>query len=510
MARGDSPADRPSGGFGKRSDGSYLLPGGRKLPNEKALVAYLRGNPGWVYKNRGWVMSQVGDQFTKAGYVGKPGSAEMQQFSKLPNDPTGRLVHQWFPAGSSKAKTAQEHPDSYSDFGINVTKVGPGGKQTKIVSTKPGGKGAGKPGKPAAPPATGTGKGTVTTAGAPTTTGSPLLLPDIDISGLLGLGMPKGTIIPLDWAKQGAQPLDSKKAAAAAAGAEFDPVIADIVAARGVGQRQNRQNERDIGNFYEQVLGSQRTAAQRDAAISDAGVSSIRDASTAIIESLGGEANAGAGMVGAAAQSAVGTLDALGVAQDQYNQDVRPLLQAESAGALARERAMGTARLHDLAVKLASTRGQKGQAMTAKQFEFDQLNNQILDNRLQARLGIVQANNATRQQGFANQFGLEQAKIAAASTGAKLVTDILQDQRKAEAAAQKGKGKKPYASTSASMRQDAFDDWADRVDQLKSQGYTAQDAMRAAATFFPRAYGWSVKNPAVNARAQAIVSAAYK
>lgn len=328
-------------------------------------------------------------------------------------------------------------------------------------------------------------------------------MPTIDVGGLGRLDPNTGRIIPISMADDGAIPLNASKFGETMAGLQFDPVIADLAASQQVGGRQNKQNERDIANWYQQVLGSQATAAQRDAAIGRAGEQSVSDATQAIVSSLGGSANQGSGMVGAAGASAANTLDALGVAQDQYNADIRPLLQAEKSGALSRERAMGTGRLHDLAVKLASARGQRGQAQAAAQFQAQEANNQILDNQLQARIGIINANNSVRQQRFNNAFGQEQAKIAASISGGQLINDTLKaltpDAGEARTV--------PYAKAPQSTRDDAYASFEERIAMLKESGYTAQDAMRAAGTFFPQAYGWSLKNPAVaNLARQAIRS----
>lgn len=505
MARSDSPRDVRS--FGPRGDGSVSLPGGKRFANTRALIRFLRNNPAYAYKHRGWLMASVPTAFSEAGYVAKPGSGEMQQFDSpvRENQQGGRLIRSWFPEGSQKAKTARQQPESFTQFGTSVTVVGKGGKQTRVATAGgAGGRGTrpSKPSKPAKParPA----------AAMPTQTGPDVpALPTLDVSGLAALDPSTGIIIPTALADDGAKPFDAAKVANTLAGLEFDPVIAELVAGQQVTGRQNSQNERDIRNFYKQVLGSQAKAAKRDADISEAGVDSIEDATANIVSSLGGGANQGAGMVGAAGASAVGTLGALKTAQDQFNADIRPLLEAERAGSLSRERAAGTARLHDLATRLATARGQKGQAEAARRFEVTQANNEILDRILDRKLGIVGANNQTRQTRFSNAFGLEQAKIAAAISGVELTNSTLAALSRAAGEGEREPRTVPYALSPQALKDDAYNSFANRVESLKLAGLTPQEAFKAASTFFPRGYGWSMKNPAVAQLARDAIAEVY-
>lgn len=504
MARSDSPRDVRS--FGPRGDGSVSLPGGKRFANTRALIRFLRNNPAYAYKHRGWLMASVPTAFSEAGYVAKPGSGEMQQFDSpvRENQQGGRLIRSWFPEGSRKAKTARQQPESFTKFGTSVTVVGKGGKQTRVATAQgAGGRGTppSKPTKPAKPARPDSGA-TVTQTGP----GAPSI-PTLDASGLAALDPNTGIIIPTRLADDGAKPFDAAKVAKTLAGLEFDPVIAELVAGQQITGRQNSQNERDIRNFYKQVLGSQATAAERDADISEAGVDSIEDATANIVSALGGGANQGAGMVGAAGASAVGTLGALKTAQDQFNADIRPLLEAERAGSLSRERAAGTARLHDLATRLATARGQKGQAEAARRFEVTQANNEILDRILDRKLGIVGANNQTRQTRFSNAFGLEQAKIASAISGLELTNSTLASL--AQAAGEREPRTVPYALSPQALKDDAYNSFANRVESLKLAGLSPQEALKAAGTFFPRAYGWSMKNPAVAQLARDAITEVY-
>jgi hypothetical protein len=165
---------------------------------------------------------------------------------------------------------------------------------------------------------------------------------------------------------------------------------------------QNAQNTHDIGHWYDQVLASQATAAGRDAEIGAAGTNSIRDAVKSVVASLGGAANEGSGMVAAEGQRGADMLQALSANEDQYNADVRPLMQAESAGANTRELTRQSNDMKDLQNKLTDAKTAKGAA------------------RIDALMKIRSDNNALAQQRFTNQLNLSNAKEAALMNGLKI------------------------------------------------------------------------------------------
>jgi len=197
------------------------------------------------------------------------------------------------------------------------------------------------------------------------------------------------------------------------AAAEFDSPIraAQIDIARQ--PRQAAQNLQDIANWYDQVLRSQATASQRDSEINDAGQGSLEQAIGAIVSSLGGEANQGAGLVGAAGADALGTLGAIGTAQEQYNQDIAPLLKAEGAGARSREMAQQTALAQDLRNQLIDLTRQRGASKGASLFDIRRDNNTVRQQRLQNLMGARGFNNQLAQQEFSNDLALKEMEIAA-------------------------------------------------------------------------------------------------
>lgn len=163
------------------------------------------------------------------------------------------------------------------------------------------------------------------------------------------------------------------------------------------------QNLHDIEHWYGQVLGAQKTAAGRDSDMTKAGVGSVRDAVSRIVSSLGGSANEGSGLVGAAGENQVGTLQALGTAQDQYNSDIAPLLQDEAAGARTRQINLNTTNAQDLARQLANLRQERGGEEASQ------------------RMSILGFNNNVAQTQFGDDLEIQKAKEAAALTGSKII-----------------------------------------------------------------------------------------
>jgi hypothetical protein len=167
---------------------------------------------------------------------------------------------------------------------------------------------------------------------------------------------------------------------------------------------QYAQNTHDIGHWYDQVLASQATAAGRDKDIGAAGTGSIRDAVAAMVASLGGSANEGSGQVASTGQMDADMMQALATNQDQYNQDIRPLMQAEAAGAQTRETVRQSNDMRDLQNKLTDAKTAKGAA------------------RIRALMQIRQQNNALAQQRFENQLNLSNAREAAMMNGLKIAS----------------------------------------------------------------------------------------
>ena len=338
---------------------------------------------------------------------------------------------------------------------------------------------------------------------APSGGGSSAAAGSLDLRGLAAAAGPGGTTpIALALAQGGAKLFDPKMAETLA-GLQYDGQIRDLGIERERTSRQNQQNARDIDAWYDQVLASRATAAGRDAAINKAAQGSIKDASAAIVSALGGSANAGAPMVAAAGQEAVGTLGALGSAQEQYNADLAPLLQAEAAGAKSREAAMGSTRMQDLALRLSSLQGERGQAVAANRLNLQGQNNAILDNRATRGLEIRQMNNSLAQQEFQNRLALANAQLSAMVTGAEL-------QGMAGGAGAKAP-KGSFQDTTANVRNNLFNQGVGAILDPNTGGLVKGLSVPGAVQRVNQiiaGLGWTRKDPNVLAFRNAILQAA--
>ncbi len=335
-------------------------------------------------------------------------------------------------------------------------------------------------------------------------------IPTVDFSGIDALNPATGRMIDPAMAQKGAK-LFGPGVAEAQAGMQFDPQILGLRDLANKSPLDTAQHVKDIGSWYGQVLSSLKTAGERDAALQSAAVNETTENTADIMSALGGSANAGSGLVGAAGAEAAGTLGALGLAQDQYNQDLRPLLEAEAAGQKVREQAAGSARLSDLQLQIQAALGQRGQAQVVNQFGIDQANNQVLDNRAQRAMEILQANNNARQVNFQNKYGVETTKLGAQVSGAKVAGDlaetVIKEAGDAATAAQK-KGPKSFADTSAAQKKYAYENFTSDLTTRAAQFKKDPKLLMNFTRNYVNKLGWSVKNPVVmawirNAYAQA-------
>lgn len=240
----------------------------------------------------------------------------------------------------------------------------------------------------------------------------------VDLTGLQKMLTQPGSFIPTQEANFGT--MIDPKTADAIAGQQYDAQIA--AAQRLVNQDplQAAMNQKDIGGWYGQVMDALNTATGRDSAAETAGISSITDAGKSILASLGGSANLGAADVGTTATNDANTLKAMGVAQDQYNTDMAPILAADRANQLTNQKNKDALQLANDRATLSALQGQRGDALTAAQAQIDQANNALAADRAKTQIGIQQSNNQLAQQGYNNALGLAQAQIAAEMSGLKL------------------------------------------------------------------------------------------
>jgi len=372
--------------------------------------------------------------------------------------------------------------------------------------------------------------------------GSPVVQSGIDYAGLAGqvggkpgnnfagLNPNVGNLTPLGAAQRGSQTMGK---------AQLDALVASIVGGTygkqvSLMQReqermrgQNASNVANIQRWYGDVMASQGVAAQRDEAFGAAAQASALDTGQGIVEALGGAANEGSYVAGAAAAASAGDISAISAIQNMHNADMAPLLKDEAAGQMTREQGAGSGRLRDLSMKLSELQTEQSSKEAELRYGVWQQNNQVLNDRINRELAIRSGNQALKQQRFANNMGIRTANLAQQAQNAQNLVGLAGVQQDDQQSKQAGMDKaadraartaieagkeagrnyraqlsgaaKSKSQTYATAGKQAKDSAAnDILGILKDQDMTPQQAQRLAVSVVS-GYGWSVKNPAVAA-----------
>lgn len=399
----------------------------KTFKNRKQAVAFLKANPDFVRARFGNLSKGSPKLLAAAGYkVAVQWSDGKPKYNLSQN---GKVIHSY-----------PEIPKADGRQYINIRAAKPTPPAPPRGGDKPRG-GAAPPMVPPMAPAA-----SVTSAPA-MDYGAVAASLGIDPKLFKGLNPNTGNLLPLALARSGAQTMgpDQQNALVKSLiGDQYSRQETVMGQERARMDAQNKMNLSNIRGWYDQVMQSQGVAAQRDEAFGKAAVDSMTEATGDIVSALGGAANEGSYVVGAAGQENIGNLQAVGTIQNQYNADMAPLLQAEGAGQMAREQAMGSSRTRDLSMRLAELQSGRSSAEADLRFKLWQSNNEVLNQRLQNELAIRQANSGMRQQRFNNNVGLRQMMMAAQAGAAGNVADIAsvaqrdaESQRDAQIAANK-------------------------------------------------------------------------
>ena len=491
--------------------GQAVVIGSKQFKNWTEAATWLHSQPKFVKNNLGYIKKTYPGLLKRAGYnVSQMGTGRWKV-----KTPSGNY---WHFRGKELPWGGQNAP----------------GLDTKpTVSTAPNWKPPPKrPGKPTKPkPPAGAGDPTMDNGQDSTGSGSDAIIDalagatGIDPRVLAGLRAPNGKPLSLALAGKGARTMSPK---------ELDALVSTIIQGDSrvnlvekdiarMGE-QNKHNVAQIGGWYDQVLASQAKAAERDKQFGEAAVQSATDVGSAILASIGGEAAEGAGMVGASTAANVGNLGAMETIQNQYNEDLRPILEGEKASQMTREQGAGANRLRDLNRQLVETRLQASADEANLRYNVWQQNNAILNGRLDRELAIRQYNAGLPQQRFQNQLTLAQTALAAqaqnygqvAGTAAFAAGREDQAFNKAQAIRQwkaSQQGKKGTAKTFAGLKPGDQSKVMDLVwnsiaaadaDGNVSLRYENKKKAYAVAANMIQALGYSPKSPAV-ARALAAV-----
>lgn len=264
-----------------------------------------------------------------------------------------------------------------------------------------------------------------------------------NVNGRQTYGAPTGDMMDEGLSNDGAQLYDPNLADRMA-NQEFDPQLQVLHNEQGQQHRDAAQAMHDIEQWYGQVQSSQATAATRNKEAGSRAVSDVGKVVSGILSSLGGSANMGSGMVAGQGANDASTVAEMANAENQYQNDLAPLLKLEQTGASRSEQARQSHVAQDLVNQVLQVTGQKGAARTQNQLQLKSLNNEILNHRLDTLMGIKTANNATRQQAFQNAMTIREQKLAAAMTGAQI------DAYKAQSSG--GSGFTPWAKLDPSQK----------------------------------------------------------
>lgn len=183
--------------------------------------------------------------------------------------------------------------------------------------------------------------------------------------------------------------------AAAAPDTALAKAISDQIA---LNPAQEKQNQYDLSSWYGldpndpnfkiSVLGRLATAKDRNAQVATDTAGNVSDIAKSLAGSIGGAANGASGTVLAAGADASGLAKALGQSDEEFANDMSPLLAAEARGQMSREKASNAQALQQLRDRLGQAQGQ------------------AQSDRAQGVMAAQDKNNALGQQRFANEGNL--------------------------------------------------------------------------------------------------------
>lgn len=224
--------------------------------------------------------------------------------------------------------------------------------------------------------------------------------------------------------------VDPKKWGATAAALQYNGYLEQLAREQGRTGRQGKQNEADIGNWYQQLLKVHGEGAKANVAAGQKAVADSGEAVTAVANILGG-ANPAAGVAAAYGQVGQDEIRQQDLSQQQFDNMLGGLHMGSRNQALTNERRHTANSLADLAFQIAQGRKEKGLAQTQAQMEAQ---GQAFSQRMglgSARLGAQQASDDyfLRSSGMAfdQRMGLGQARIGADQAARDAQTQDLQN-----------------------------------------------------------------------------------
>lgn len=330
--------------------------GGQAFSSREAAIAFMQKNPGWVGKRfKGLVKGKRGKLLSDAGFELTSPTLQGTQILRY----GGKDVWTYgIPRAKPKGKPAGR------------TTVTSGGGTAPIptskgapVRPKKGGKGGGAAGGAAASDAD-----FYSQVAKLFTRMNPTVGNLVDPNAIMGM-----------YGSDGSEAVYSAQQQA------LEQQMANL-------ERQKAWDTNAIQNWYGQVGQAVDTSRGRNAQMTQDLTGALGSNVQGILESIGGSAAPGAGVVGATGQAGANTLAAIGAADSQYLSDMQPLLQQEARGASAR---------------LLSELGQQQQELRTNMQQLSaQRTSDRADRQAQLALQIAEQNNAVRQQNYENRAGM--------------------------------------------------------------------------------------------------------
>lgn len=223
------------------------------------------------------------------------------------------------------------------------------------------------------------------------------------------------------------------------AGLGYDAQIAQLGRNYGTTQNQNAQDIADIRNWFQQAANTQSSGAADNAKAFAQQLAGQQDAASAFMNALGGSASPGAAGIANAADIASAGLRGEGLANTNFDNNMKGIVALDQAQQLQNEQTAGTNRLQSLMDQIAQAQGQKSaavaqakdnaqQALFGQKSSLAQLKANLVGNLFNEKQGL-------RQQKLSELGGLSNTILGTALAGPQIQGAELNNQNAAASAA---------------------------------------------------------------------------
>jgi hypothetical protein len=211
----------------------------------------------------------------------------------------------------------------------------------------------------------------------------------------------------------------------ALAGQQFDAPIHDI---KTLIERLGPQNQQAIGDltkWFGDVGALNTRAGERSGQIAEDVAGRQDQAVQGLMAALGGGANDANAQIAQLQANDGGYQRVLGGIQEQYHNDMDPILAHAEASAKEREQRLNLTQMQDYQMQLADLLGQRGQAKASNQMEVDKYNNELAQQWFQNKLAKLNA--ALGAQAAGVDMQVKQAQLGQARQESKAAKNPSQN-----------------------------------------------------------------------------------